>query len=155
MLYEALAGQKPFSGTVADIILAKLTRRPMDLRRVPGLPSDLADLAMALLELDPSQRPQGRDILQRLRGEGARTSSGPDLRIPKRSAVGRGAARAFAEAYETVVREIRRSACVGCQGGKAQWLRTLTTFEAESRTVLLRGRCYEQESVPTRHWIIW
>ncbi len=51
ILYEMLAGKPPFSGTLEQVLVAKMTRSP------PPLEGDLGKLAMEMLEVDPSRRP--------------------------------------------------------------------------------------------------
>jgi len=67
MLYEALTGQLPFSGAAADMLHARLNRTPRDPRTIRAdLPEDLADLAMALLDRNPTARPNGLQVAQRV-----------------------------------------------------------------------------------------
>ena len=78
MLYQALTGQLPFSGSWRQLLDEKLTRDPVHPSSLaPGCPADLADLAMALTVRDPAARPDGAILLARLRGHrrtaGART----------------------------------------------------------------------------------
>ena len=67
MLYEALTGSLPFTGTSLDVLMRKRTEEvePPGVR-VTGLPADLHDLCVALLRRDPAERPDGRQLLARL-----------------------------------------------------------------------------------------
>jgi len=63
MLYEALTGQPPFSGSALHQVTARATQTPHDPRAlVRGLPDDLCDLAMDLLALAPEARPTGAAV---------------------------------------------------------------------------------------------
>src|SRR5258708_6813665 len=67
MLYEALVGRPPFEGPVADVLSAKLLRLPTaPSAYVAGVPADLDDLTLALLDPEPERRPEGPEILRRL-----------------------------------------------------------------------------------------
>ena len=61
MLFEAVTGKLPFTGTAAQIFLAKQTATPP----VPALPEDpsLAALITALLRRDPAERAAGAHVL--------------------------------------------------------------------------------------------
>ncbi|MBK8725692.1 MAG: AAA family ATPase [Holophagaceae bacterium] len=152
MLYESLSGRLPFQGTPMEIIQAKNEMDPPALRELaPGVPDDLADLAMGLLRRNPAARPQASEIRVRL-GQGLlpEISTQPAAR---RALVGREAEMAgLLGAFEEVeAGEARTVLLHGSSGlGKTflvrRFLRTLQ--QDHPRAVLLFGRCYEQESVP-------
>jgi serine/threonine-protein kinase len=57
ILYECLAGKRPFEGTDAEVIKAVLDGRGCDPRaRVPGLPARLAEVVMQATAQDPADR---------------------------------------------------------------------------------------------------
>jgi serine/threonine protein kinase len=67
MLYEALVGRPPFSGSAVEIITRKsAVDAPLPSEFVDGVPPDLEALCRGLLERDPTKRPTGREILARL-----------------------------------------------------------------------------------------
>jgi len=69
VLYEALAGQPPFSGTSDDAAaLARLQRPPLPLRSLrPNVPGPLDDLVSSLMSRDRGLRPDDvRDVHRRL-----------------------------------------------------------------------------------------
>ena len=69
ILYEALTGALPFSGTPIQIIFRKQQDDPPPPRSVArGVPDDLNDLCLALLRRDPEARPAADEILHRLGG---------------------------------------------------------------------------------------
>ncbi len=151
MLYEGLTGHLPFSGTAADILVAKATREPRHPRAYQeGLPDDLAELCMELLKRDPSARPTGHEVLRRL-----------DVEVPSATArkhtllgafVGRELEQdrlrqAFAASRRgnTVVAHVH-----GPSGhGKSTLIKHfLNQLSLHDEVVILDGRCYERESVP-------
>ncbi|MDB4976215.1 MAG: ATPase/protein kinase family protein [Myxococcaceae bacterium] len=67
VLYEALTGVRPFSGTDLEVLLEKQECKPVPPRDlVPDLPADLERLCVDLLASDPHDRPTGAEILRRL-----------------------------------------------------------------------------------------
>jgi serine/threonine protein kinase len=156
MLFEALTGQLPFSGGALKVLTDKqLTapRRPSDV--VPGVPPDLDDLCVSLLDRDPERRPGAEQVLRVARhghpGHRARRASSAVL--PTRTFVGRQRELALLfEAYAAVVGGKPSSVLVrGYSGlGKSELLRTFVRqlIAREPGAMALHGRCYERESVP-------
>jgi len=71
LLFEALAGQPPFSGTYNQILLAKRYDIPPNPREIDSaIPEDLAELAMALMSYSPAARPGVRQVQSILRRDG-------------------------------------------------------------------------------------
>ncbi|MDB4986489.1 MAG: Serine/threonine protein kinase, partial [Myxococcaceae bacterium] len=67
VLYEALTGVRPFSGSDLEVLLEKQERMPLPPRElVADLPVDLERLCVDLLAADPQDRPTGPEILRRL-----------------------------------------------------------------------------------------
>jgi serine/threonine protein kinase len=158
MMYEALTGQLPFDGPPQEVLYAKqqrLPRPPSEI--VAGVPDDLDALCLELLSPTPDERPQGMEILERLR-------SAPGIQPAAYSlapASASGSARAFVgrEAELAVLRQgLRRAArgepvltlVSGPSGiGKTTLVqRFLKEAGQTPRTLVLSGRCYERESVP-------
>ena len=61
ILYAALCGQVPFTGTVFEIMRQKETAPPRPSELVPGVPPDLEALCLELLHPNPAERPSGAD----------------------------------------------------------------------------------------------
>jgi hypothetical protein len=156
MLYEALTGGRPFRGEFVDILVQKrFAAPPPPSAAVSGdVPRDLDELCLDLLQPQPSKRPTGREVLQRLRPQSAlpRTATGATARAVS-PFVGRQEElaelrRAFSAARgggTTVV------AVHGTSGiGKSALVRFfLDELGREAPgTPIFRARCYEQESVP-------
>ena len=72
MLYEALTGQKPFGGTrrtLHELVDAAGGRAPAAPSSVAsGVPADLSDLCLALLDRDPERRPGAAALRAALSG---------------------------------------------------------------------------------------
>jgi hypothetical protein len=150
LLYEALTGQPPFTGTLHDVLTRKMIHDPPAPSAIsPGVPPDLDALCMELLSRAPEQRPRGEALLARLGGEQAARSVRRE-----RPFIGRAAERAALAALIDVPRE-KRAAVVALVGGpsgigkSALIGRVLADLERRAPgALILAGRCYEQESVP-------
>jgi serine/threonine protein kinase len=154
IIYEALTGQLPFDGTVFQILKQKEELEPpAPTQVVSGVPEDLDQLCRALLQRRPEDRPSGAEI--------ARMFSGSSLPPPLREAlpenrtemfVGREPhLRALHEAFAAV--RSGQSSIVFVHGhsgmGKSALVRCFANDLIKgAEAVVLRGRCYERESVP-------
>ncbi|MCA9635896.1 MAG: serine/threonine protein kinase, partial [Myxococcales bacterium] len=67
-LYHALTGQPPYGGlAMAEMLLLKETQPPIHPRLLArGIPSDLGDLCVELLQPDPAARPDEGELLRRM-----------------------------------------------------------------------------------------
>lgn len=151
MLYEALTGQLPFSGSASDMLAARLNRDARDPTSfAPNLPLDLVELTMALLDRNPTTRPNGFQIARRV-GLDPKFAESP-RHVLGGTFVGRvDHLRTLREAFDavraggTVVAHVH-----GPSGyGKTTLVkRFLSGLSLEREVVVLEGRCYERESVP-------
>ena len=158
ILYEVLTGKLPIEGHALEVMMEKQRAIPPAPSTITSVPADLDALCCDLLRVDPATRPTRVEILQRL-STTRRNDSSPPARgstaamtpIPRQTFVGRDAELA-----------ILRQALDECDTGAAVTL----LIEAESGmgksalaehflhgldrrdVVVLRGRCYERESVP-------
>ena len=150
MLYEALTGRRPSIRS-----LFRLDERsdaflpPIEID--PTIPRDLNDLCVALLALESAARPDGHEVLGRL---GAARPFLPAPRLVRnRPFIGRELqAQQLWRAYDAVKAGTAAAALIhGPSGiGKTALVQHFIDElqEREPGTVVLRGRCYEQESVP-------
>ena len=153
LLYIALTGRPPILGAGNALLELKRTFEPRPPRTIaPGVPSDLNLLCMELLQIDPARRPNGAEVLRRLGAE----PTPPSSRVTSTSEapfVGR----------EQELRELRaafeetragRAMTVLVHGesgvGKSTLVRRFADelLREEKGAVVLKGRCYERESVP-------
>ncbi len=154
MLYEALTGKTPFTGTAGAIFLAKskgVVVSPSKLVR--GVPADLEALCLALLAAEPALRPAADETIARLAAviEGDDERS-PTMEEPTPVFVGRVAQLdALESALDAVRRGASRTVYVrGPSGGGKSALIAHFLGEAgrDEGVLVLEGRCDEQESVP-------
>ncbi len=152
MLYLALTGRLPFAGGRDDVLMDKQRFEPPPPYQIAaGVPEDLDALCVELLRRDPRRRPDGREILRRLGGASEQAAllrtfvSSPAAGL----VVGR-------DAQLAVLREALRGSRTGSvlarvhgpSGmGKTSLVRTFLDGLRDD-VVVLRGRCYERESVP-------
>jgi serine/threonine protein kinase len=140
MLYEALTGRLPWVGrTAAELRVEKAS--PPDPWMVDAtLPYLWRVLCMQLLDPHPDDRPSGDEIVRRL----ATPSS------ERRMLVGREAQLAeLGRALAEVVGGGTAAVAVSGRSGTGKTaLVEYFLHEVEADTLVLRGRCYAQESVP-------
>jgi eukaryotic-like serine/threonine-protein kinase len=152
MLYQALTGVLPFATrlSVQESIAAKLQGvlvHPCSVAR--EAPEDLAELALSLLNPEPSKRPRYADLVARLDGKQKRPSLGPTApqqlvgRAPQCEQLRSALARARA-GRATVVMVGGRSG----MGKSALVQHFLDEAREQQRAVVLAGRCYECEELP-------
>lgn len=153
MLYEALTGRLPISGSTSEILNNKVTLDPPDPRLlVANLPNDLADLCVGLLQRRPSDRPSEAAILAALGAAAVDSGGRRDTWADVLPFVGRDHHLAI---LEDAFGAARRGKAVtlqvhGTAGmGKSALLRRFHDDVADrDGAVVLEGRCYERESVP-------
>jgi serine/threonine protein kinase len=155
MLFQALVGRLPFEGAPLDVIDAKRTRDPFPPSAYDSqVPEDLNALCLDLLRRDPVDRPTESAVLRRLSAhvDRARQPSARPSRVRDVPFVGREAEKAALwDAYEAM----RHGSPVivhvyGSSGaGKSALVhRFLDEVADVPETVVVAGRCLEQESVP-------
>jgi len=157
MLFEALAGQRPFDGTVAAILDAKRQRAaPAPGAFRTGIPDQLEALCRRLLERQPGARPSDADVLAAIGQIWPTTKVAPEpalVRSDSSPFVGRRAQVAVLDAaFEASLLGTAQVVFVhGASGmGKTalvrRFLEMLRTRGPDA--IVLEGRCYERESVP-------
>ncbi|MCG8424669.1 MAG: protein kinase [Proteobacteria bacterium] len=158
MLYQALTGRLPFARELADIMLQRdiVLRRddtapPAPRECTSGVSADLDALCMELLHCEPARRPCGEDILRRLeRGDACQTITGS---AASQSSGRFPADQLFVGRTDELARlgaamDERPVTCV-IRGGSGVGKTALAeSFIATADALVLRGRCYERESVP-------
>jgi hypothetical protein len=157
VLYEALTGRVPFTGTPLAILMAKQQAEPpAPSTVVAGVPADLDTLCTELLRFHPSERPRGHDVLRRLglaeraARPGAASVSSVHGRAPF---VGREPELAvLREAFDdvgagrTVTVYVAGESGVGKSAIVRRFVEGLPAIDPD--VVVLAGRCYERDSVP-------
>jgi hypothetical protein len=170
MLYEALTGELPWAGAPAEILARKRSERARPpSERAPGLPADLEELCVDLLHPDPRRRPDGSEIIARLRGGHAAALPARDDQpgslagfpgLPAKDAPRQAElrpARFVGRARE--LERLRAALARAERGGPVRLLirgesgvGKTALIEAFARGLgggrLLAGRCYEHEFIP-------
>jgi serine/threonine protein kinase len=156
MLYEALTGDVPFHGPYLQVLTQKQTTDPPTPGSlIPGIPQHLDELCRDLLRRDPTQRPTGEEILERL----GRTSLPPHIVRPTTQPgasapfIGRHRPlKALRDAYDATLGGTQTTVCLaGPSGiGKTSLMRAFLERLREQApgAIVLTGRCYQRESVP-------
>lgn len=156
MLYEILFGQRPFEGSLEQILDQKCMGPQLPRREtVPAEHADLADLCGELLQPQLERRPRGAEILQRLLGAGGvQARPGSETSTPESVFVGRR------EQFDLLMKMYGRSveghlSCALVHGspgiGKSALVdHFLRQLDRQEEVVVLRGRCYEREWLPYR-----
>ncbi len=153
-LYEALTGRLPFDGSWHELGSRKRHGDPPPPASIESqVPDDLNEICMGLLCRDPERRLSGRDALDTLvdRGTLPPETRRREPRRPKPCFVGRARQLAILTASFAAVSEGRAAAvCIhGPSGiGKTALVQQFLDQVPGDDAVVLRGRCYEHESVP-------
>jgi serine/threonine protein kinase len=152
ILYEALTGGLPFTGTRRQIIHAKQSKEPSFSDALANrLPADLVQLCKALLARRAEDRPNGSAILASLTGGTAELAT-TAIPVSRSAFVGRTAQlRGLWNAY--IATKAGHPVTVYVHGpsgmGKSQLLqRFMDELRTREDVIVLAGRCYERESVP-------
>ncbi len=156
VLYEMLTGRLPFVGTPLQIAVDKQKHEPPPPRQhLPEIPRDLDALCVDLLRFEPNSRPSGREVLRRLGvADSERMSTiTTTSNLSSSVFVGRdvelgmlGAAFDDTQDGSAVTMYVRGESGVGKSALINKFTKLLT--ERDQDTVVLRGRCYERETVP-------
>jgi hypothetical protein len=152
ILYEALTGRFPIDGAALEVMMEKQRVVPPAPSTLAEVPPDLDSLCCDLLKIDPAARPTRNEILRRL-GATVRADSpvGRDSPSPRPTFVGRVAelgvlrtALAERDTGQPVTLLIEGESGMGKSALAEHFIAGLDRRDV----VVLRGRCYERESVP-------
>ncbi|MEM8962435.1 MAG: protein kinase [Acidobacteriota bacterium] len=152
LLYEAMLGELPFTGSLIELIEAKRAGIGERLeQRLPDTPRDLLRVCNGLLQPSAGARPSGEAVIELLASaDGGELPRLPAPLVP--AFVGR---RSEISALEHALFDSRREAVsVFIHGGAGMGKTTLVhrflrVLEEDGEPVtVLAGRCHRQESVP-------
>jgi serine/threonine protein kinase len=153
LLFEALTGTVPFSGSTMEVLMNKQRlEAPSPRSLAPQVPSDLDRLCGELLRFNPSERPTAVQVLERLGAKADSQSSSLSSFSHSSHFVGR--ARELHELRDHYERSRKGAASVAVIGesgvGKSALVRRFTEQLSgrDANAVVLSGTCYERESVP-------
>jgi serine/threonine protein kinase len=151
MLYQALSASEPFSAhSRLARAFGEAPRAPSDI--ADGVPPELESLCLALLQHNPSERPDASRILRSVGAESSASApprAGADgtAQLVGRDRQSEGLHAAFDDCART-----RKPVVVFLAGvsgvGKTSLLEHFAHALRPSVKVVLLGRCYERESVP-------
>jgi hypothetical protein len=148
MLYESLTGRLPFTGTMAEVLLAKVSADPTPPTSIsPEVPAAWSQLCLQLLAREPGSRPGAQEVLRWL-GEEAAARPQPAGDFFGREAVLSRMLQACesARAGSAQVVELDGPAGYGKSTIVAAFADTVSRRYPDA--LVLRGRCYEHESLP-------
>ena len=155
LLYEILAGRRPFVGSPWQILVDKQLREPPPPRTYrDNIPADLDLLCIDLLRRDPDARPSGREVLERLGVSSSEQTVGKSRPHSSQDRfVGRETELAvLRDAFDKTRRGNPAAVYIhGASGvGKSALLHAFAKQApaADEAAVVLAGRCYESEDVP-------
>jgi hypothetical protein len=138
-------------GNAREVLYLKQVADPPPPREIAEVPDDLNELCIDLLEVDPRDRPDGREILRRLGAEEPGELPRADVDLPH--FVGRRAEIAELNAAYAAARK-GSGVTVFVHGesgvGKSALTRRFVELLADDdlSTIVLSARCYEREAVP-------
>jgi eukaryotic-like serine/threonine-protein kinase len=153
-LYEALTGRVPFDGSLEDVLRRKRETDPCPPADIAAeVPEDLNAICMGLLRRDPRQRMTGQEAARMLERDAAvSVEARPSRAGAEPPFVGR---QRYLDALETALTEAQHGTATavyvyGPSGiGKSSLVQCfLDRVLKRVDIVVLRGRCYEYESVP-------
>lgn len=157
MLYIALTGTPPFTGTWQQILVDKKTKAPEPPSKyVVDVPEDLNTLCIELISRDPDKRPSGNEILKRLGLESVNLDSSLDKQSRSRYKIELiGRERHFNSLYNAFQKVKQGSSVTVYLNGISGMGKTILSQrflediqDIHSKALILSGACYEQESVP-------
>ncbi len=150
-LYQALTGRRPFDENSGTLLQRKLTENggpPSCVAR--HIPADLDELVEGLLRVNPRERPSGEAVLAALRGSVLPPTSEASAGLAP--FLGRDAELArLHDAFtqlssgSTVIVELSGPSGFGKSAVLGRFLELISDIDG---VLILRGRCYEQESMP-------
>ena len=149
MLYEALEGNPPFSGSWVNVLQDKQSIDPPPINR-DGVPRDLAELAAKLLSRDSAARPTENEILA-LVSEVTSDSAPPATTgcqlVGRESHLG-----VLSVAFDDFQRQSEATTVfvsgLSGEGKSALVEHFLEPLRHDPNLAVLSGRCYDRESVP-------
>lgn len=154
MLFEALAGRRPFEGTALAMLADKQRDdAPAVGSMCPDAPLELAALADALLARDPSRRPELAAIQTLLGTPSSLGVLSPPAAAPQGESI-LGRDRELSQLRSAYARSLRPQPVVVFVAGESGMGKSalvgqfLDELRATGEAVVLSGRCYERESVP-------
>jgi eukaryotic-like serine/threonine-protein kinase len=157
MLYQALAARPPFSGRIFQLIYAKQYKDPKQLTDfAPDAPVDLVEFCHSLLLRDPQARPSGPMICEQFGANRPESFTAGERLTRQDLLIGRDPyLHQMTVLYELVKAGEGQLLFVhGPSGiGKSHLIdHFLQKIQVDDAPLILRGRCFQQESMPFKAW---
>jgi serine/threonine protein kinase len=146
LLYQALTGKNPYPASERVVLTRKQTEDPPPPKKVvQDVPDDLNRICMAMLARDPTSRPKDAEVVKSLAGieQISETRPAPLLGRQRELQVLAGTLDRVKSGQMVVVHTFGHSGM-----GKTTLLQHFTDEVKSEDVVVLKGRCFEQESVP-------
>jgi predicted ATPase len=152
MLYLALTGRLPFPAALSynSAVRSKTGHRPVHPTVIaPGVPGELAELALAMLHPDPQKRAGFNEVLgaheiKRKRALSRARTSRALLGRERQLSMLQGAFQASRSGAATIALVSGTSG----MGKSALVQHFLARLESDANAIVLRARCYEREELP-------
>ena len=172
MLYEILTGVLPFVGPIEELLTRKRKELPKEPREIePGIPAELNNLCMRLLQIKPADRPSVLEILSAIGADDEIALLENDVAVAEKSdidLVGRDlhlqmlrdhfaamvvdrTSDSLGDSEAKPTRYEADSVFVHGRSGMGKSVlveRFLQEIKNDADALVLSGRCYEQETVP-------
>ena len=150
VLFEALTGRLPFTGSALQMIHLKQANDPPALEESADIPEDLRRLCSSLLQKNPEDRPDELEIVS-IASTGApetsKTAHSRDIRL-----IGRDEQLAQLGQFFSDFQSSNGSASVFVDGrsgeGKTSLCEAFLASVQKQNLAIMSGRCYDRESVP-------
>lgn len=151
MLYQALTGELPFTGSIVEVLRDKQLKDPPPIPEDEGLPEDLCKLCLKLLARRAEDRPDVLEITAIVAATQSTTVAPSSVR--DHQLIGREEQlQMLSKTLETFDRT-KRPMTVFVSGRSGEGKTTLCDAFLEplvrdARYAVMQGRCYDRESVP-------
>ncbi len=147
LLYQALTGQLPLSGSWPVLLKIKQHRQPQPPSSIaPRVDPELEALCMALLAINPEDRPSADAVIEKLGGQPSPSSTMAPVFVGRH-----GELAQLEDAYQRSQRTATGVVISGPSGiGKSRLLNHFLhrLDERDPDVAILAGRCYQYEAVP-------
>lgn len=153
LMFEILFGYRPFQGSAVDVLFDKLAGTPIAPPQETTVPDLLSNLCLDLLSPNPVARPTAEDIRQCLKRFSSQSRVAIGAPAPPLSFFGRQ--KELAILNDALVDSVNDSdpTLIFVEGesgiGKTYLIQKfLENFRDCSETIVLSGRCYQNERIP-------
>jgi serine/threonine protein kinase len=155
VMFETLFGYRPFQGSCVDVLFDKLAGNAVAPTRLAdtGIAESISNLCIDLLNPRPDERPTVQEIRQCLESASSQSSVSSRALTPRAVFFGRETELAILQRALIDSRNAATPTLLLVEGesgiGKTRLVQEfLDDAHASAETVVLSGRCYENERIP-------